>query len=100
MAVLRHKVFYCIGIYSIYCIFICLFSDFVNIYINIYLVLTITNGFVLTLIGNDFSYYTPWYVISDAKEAVEALYPGVVSSDGFKSFPSGHTFRSLSGSHW
>ena len=46
----------------------------------------------MTLIGNDFSYYTPWYVISDAKEAVEALYPGVVSSDGFKSFPSGHTF--------
>ena len=46
----------------------------------------------MTLIGNDFSYYTPWYVIGDAKEAVEALYPGVVSSDGFKSFPSGHTF--------
>ena len=62
MAVLRHKVFYCIGIYSIYCIFICLFSDFVNIYINIYLVLTITNGFVLTLIGNDLYIYITIFV--------------------------------------
>ena len=33
-----------------------------------------------------------WYGGKKAKEAVEALYPGVVSSDGFKSFPSGHTF--------
>ena len=37
----------------------------------------------------DFTGYTPWYVISDAKN----IYGDLVStSDAFKSFPSGHTF--------
>ena len=39
---------------------------------------------------NDFSYFTPWYVISSAKEAVLAI-RNDVPSDSFKSFPSGHT---------
>ncbi len=40
---------------------------------------------------DDYSYFTPWYVISGAKEEVLSL-GLVVPSDGFKSFPSGHTF--------
>ena len=38
----------------------------------------------------DFTYFTPWYVISSAKEAVLAI-RNDVPSDAFKSFPSGHT---------
>ena len=38
---------------------------------------------------NNFSYFTPWYEISNAKELVGT---SVVPKDGFKSFPSGHTF--------
>ena len=38
---------------------------------------------------NDFSYFTPWYQISSAKELVGT---SIVPKDGFKSFPSGHTF--------
>ena len=37
----------------------------------------------------DFTGYTPWYVISDAKNVYGDL---VSTSDAFKSFPSGHTF--------
>ena len=36
----------------------------------------------------DFTGYTPWYVISSAKETFGEL----TISDSFKSFPSGHTF--------
>lgn len=39
---------------------------------------------------NDFSYFTPWYQISDAKEVLLGVTN--VPKDGFKSFPSGHTF--------
>lgn len=39
---------------------------------------------------NDFSYFTPWYVISSAKETVLKIYPSL-PGDSFKSFPSGHT---------
>lgn len=38
---------------------------------------------------NDFSFYTPWYKISEAKHILEG---SIVPKDGFKSFPSGHTF--------
>ena len=38
---------------------------------------------------NDFNFYTPWYKISDAKHILEG---SIVPKDGFKSFPSGHTF--------
>ena len=41
----------------------------------------------MNMIG-DFSGYTPWYVISDAKENFASLN---LASDCFKSFPSGHT---------
>lgn len=37
----------------------------------------------------DFSYYTPWYQISDARERLGGL---GLDRDYFKSFPSGHTF--------
>ena len=37
----------------------------------------------------DFSYYTPWYVISSAKELVTS---SIIPRDAFKSFPSGHTY--------
>lgn len=40
---------------------------------------------------NDFSYFTNWYIVSDAKELVASKGLEVVK-DGFKSFPSGHTF--------
>lgn len=39
---------------------------------------------------NDFSNFTPWYVISSAKETVLKIYPSL-PGDSFKSFPSGHT---------
>jgi len=39
----------------------------------------------------DFSYFTNWYVASNAKELVASMGYNVVN-DGFKSFPSGHTF--------
>ena len=39
---------------------------------------------------NDFSYFTPWYVVSDAKELLSGI--NEIPSDSFKSFPSGHTF--------
>lgn len=39
----------------------------------------------------DFSYFTNWYVVSNAKEMVTMKGLEVVK-DGFKSFPSGHTF--------
>ena len=39
---------------------------------------------------NDFSYFTNWYQISDAKEIL--LNSSNIPKDGFKSFPSGHTF--------
>jgi membrane-associated phospholipid phosphatase len=41
----------------------------------------------MNMIG-DFSSYTPWYVISSAKETYASFN---LSSDCFKSFPSGHT---------
>ena len=37
----------------------------------------------------DFSYFTPWYQISDAKTLLKDTY---TLKDAFKSFPSGHTF--------
>lgn len=37
---------------------------------------------------NDFSYFTPWYAISSAKELITS---SIIPSDAFKSFPSGHT---------
>ncbi len=40
------------------------------------------------LIG-DYSYYTPWYQISSAREQLSGL---GLDGDYFKSFPSGHTF--------
>ena len=39
---------------------------------------------------NNFNYFTPWYVISNAKEAVLSINQNV-PKDAFKSFPSGHT---------
>lgn len=39
---------------------------------------------------NDFSYFTPWYEISGARDLLLGNSP--VLKDGFKSFPSGHTF--------
>lgn len=39
---------------------------------------------------NDFSFYTPWYKISDAKHLLEGF--SHIPHDGYKSFPSGHTF--------
>ena len=39
---------------------------------------------------NDFSYFTPWYEISGARDLLLGNSP--VPKDGFKSFPSGHTF--------
>ena len=64
----------------------------------LYLVVSLIKGPIgrmrfraMALIGYDFSYYTPWFVVSDAKEIVQAAFP-VVPNDGFKSFPSGHTF--------
>lgn len=39
---------------------------------------------------NDFSHFTPWYVISDAKNVLREMTN--IPSDGFKSFPSGHTY--------
>ena len=39
---------------------------------------------------NDFDYYTSWYQISDAKNLVDSTLN--VPKDGFKSFPSGHTY--------
>ncbi|MDD6302966.1 MAG: phosphatase PAP2 family protein [Bacillales bacterium] len=39
---------------------------------------------------SDFSYFTPWYQISHVKDTLLGT-PGI-PSDGFKSFPSGHTF--------
>lgn len=44
----------------------------------------------MNLVG-DFNYFTNWYEISDAKELVFAT-GAIVPNDGFKSFPSGHTF--------
>ena len=38
---------------------------------------------------NDFSGFTPWYVVSSAKEEFASYN---LISDSFKSFPSGHTF--------
>lgn len=38
---------------------------------------------------NDFSYFTPWYQVSEAKNMLQNV---DIPSDGFKSFPSGHTF--------
>ena len=59
-----------------------------------YLIVNIIKGPVgrmryraMNLIG-DFSGYTPWYVISSAKETYGDI---ALSSDWFKSFPSGHT---------
>lgn len=40
---------------------------------------------------NDFSFFTNWYEISNAKELVAKEGYSVIK-DGFKSFPSGHTF--------
>lgn len=42
----------------------------------------------MELIDN-FDYYTPWYVISEAKDLLKDMTQ--IPSDGFKSFPSGHT---------
>ena len=39
---------------------------------------------------NDFSFYTPWYKISDAKNVLAGFTH--IPHDGYKSFPSGHTF--------
>lgn len=39
---------------------------------------------------NDFSYYTPWYQISDAKYILTEMNNDL--GDAFKSFPSGHTY--------
>lgn len=41
---------------------------------------------------NDFSYFTPWYQVSEAKDALLNVSSISVPKDGFKSFPSGHTF--------
>lgn len=38
---------------------------------------------------NDYSYYTPWYRVSDARQQLGSL---GFDRDYFKSFPSGHTF--------
>ena len=38
----------------------------------------------------NFSYFTPWYEISGARDLLLGNSP--VPKDGFKSFPSGHTF--------
>lgn len=39
---------------------------------------------------NDFSYYTPWYMVSDAKHQLVEMNQSL--GDAFKSFPSGHTY--------
>lgn len=39
---------------------------------------------------NDFSFFTPWYEISNARELLSGN--ELLPSDSFKSFPSGHTF--------
>ncbi len=39
---------------------------------------------------NNYSFYTPWYKISDAKHILSGF--DHIPHDGYKSFPSGHTF--------